>query len=83
MKTIITRQQISQAIKRSEEYDSKDCDGCFIHHLVLMFHLDMYRPCSYIKQLLNEQHHACFRDTDGCKSSWISPTIIRGRSIKI
>jgi hypothetical protein len=81
---IINRQNILQAIKRSEEVGIRDCDGCFIHHLVTMFRVDMYRPCSYIKKLLNEQHYTHFKDTDGCKYSWISPDTVRlGRVLKI
>jgi hypothetical protein len=81
---IINRQNILQAIKRSEEVGIKDCDGCFIHHLVTMFRIDMYRPCSYMKELLNKQHYTHFKDTDGCKYSWISPDTVKfGRILKI
>ena len=81
---IINKQNILQAIKRSKEVGCRDCDGCFIHHLVTMFHVDMYRPCSYIKKLLNKQHYTHFKDTDGCKYCWISPDTVRlGRILKI
>lgn len=81
---IINKQNIHQAIERSKMANQRDCEGCYIYHLVLMFRLDMYRPCSYIKRLLNKQHHAHFKDIDGCKYNWISPDTIKlGRILKI
>ena len=84
MKIRINRQNILQAIERSKMVGQRTCDGCYIHHLVIMFRIDMYRPCSYIKKLLNEQHYTHFKDTDGCKYSWISPDTVKlGRVLKI
>ena len=84
MKIRINRQNILQAIERAKMVGQRTCDGCYIHHLVIMFRIDMYCPCSYIKKLLNEQHYTHFKDTDGCKYIWISPDTVRlGRVLKI
>ena len=80
----INRQNILQAIERSKMINERSCDGCYIHQLVKMFRLDMYRPCSYIKDLLNKQYHTRYKDVDGCKYMWISPDTIKlGRVLKI
>lgn len=84
MKIRIHRQNILQAIERAKMVGQRRCEGCYIHQLVIMFRLDMCRPCSYIKELLNKQHYTHFKDTDGCKYSWISPDTVKlGRVLKI
>lgn len=84
MKIRINRQNILQAIERSKMVGQRTCDGCYIHHLVGMFRIDMLLPCSYIKKLLNEQHYTHFKDTNGCKYHWISPDTVKlGRILKI
>lgn len=82
---IINKQNILQAIERSKMVGQRRCEGCYIHYLVIMFRLeDMCSPCSYIKELLNKQHHTHFKDTDSCKYIWISPDTIKlGRILKI
>lgn len=86
----ITRKQILKAIDKANRTNSSfSCDHCWLSCLETILNIqDVPHPCSYAKELLNEQYHTGYKITPGACSVSAFPTTeilskLNTRAVKI